>query len=63
MLCWGVQEHDARPGGHDFQGEHLRNAVGSGLFVFNLFPEDKFRGKNCGTFSKIVGKFVRICPR
>lgn len=42
-------------GGHDFQGEHLRNAVGSGLFVFNLFSEDKFRGKNCGTFSKIVG--------
>jgi len=51
MLCWGVQEHDARPGGHDFQGEHLL-AVGSGLFVFDLFSEDTFLGKFTGRFQR-----------
>ena len=52
MLCWGVQEHDARPGGHDFQGEFHLLAVGSGLFVFNLFSEDKFLGKIEGLFQR-----------
>ena len=53
MLCWGVQEHDARPGGNTISRVNISETLWVVVFLFSIYFQ------KINSVEKIAGLFQR----